>query len=58
MVLTCPPGRAPGGLELLGWQTLDAQNRRTTVRLSNHQYGLGLSDDLFRYLDVRARPHK
>lgn len=46
------PG-APGGLELVGWQTVDAQNRRTTIILSGHQYGVALGDDLFRYLDVR-----
>ena len=49
---------APGGLELVGWQTQDAQNRRTTIRLSNHQYGAPLGDDLFTYIDSRARPHK
>lgn len=49
---------APGGLELEGWQTQDAQNRRTTIRLSGHQYGVPVSDDLFRYIDSRARPHK
>jgi len=49
---------APGGLELAAWQTIDAQNRRTSVRLSGHQYGLALSDDLFRFVDPRARPHK
>jgi len=49
---------APGGLELVGWQTLDAQNRRTTIRLSNHHYGVALGDDLFTYIDTRARPHK
>jgi len=49
---------APGGLELQGWQTLDAQNRRTTIRLSGHDYGVALGDDLFRYVDSRARPHK
>jgi outer membrane lipoprotein-sorting protein len=49
---------APGGLELLGWQALDAQNQRTTMRLANHQYGVAISDDLFRFTDPRARPHK
>ncbi|NOW45639.1 outer membrane lipoprotein-sorting protein [Novosphingobium sp. SG751A] len=44
---------APGGLELVGWQTMDAQNRRTTIILSGHQYGVDLGDDLFKYLDIR-----
>jgi outer membrane lipoprotein-sorting protein len=45
---------APGGLELVGWQTVDAQNRRTTILLSGHQYGVPLGDELFRYLDMRS----
>ncbi len=49
---------APGGLQLEGWQTLDAQSRRTSVRLTGHQYGVALGDDLFRFIDPRARPHK
>jgi len=49
---------APGGLELLGWQALDAQNQRTTMRLAHHQYGVPMSDDFFRFTDLRARPHK
>lgn len=49
---------APGGLELTAWFTMDAQGRRTIIQLSGHRYGLALSDELFRYLDTRARPHK
>ncbi|MBS0255103.1 MAG: outer membrane lipoprotein carrier protein LolA [Proteobacteria bacterium] len=49
---------APGGLELSAWFTMDAQGRRTIIQLSNQRYGMALSDDLFRYLDTRARPHK
>ncbi|MFC4254073.1 outer membrane lipoprotein carrier protein LolA [Altererythrobacter xixiisoli] len=44
---------APGGLELSSWVALDAQNQRTTVRLSNHQYGLSVPDSTFRYRDPR-----
>ncbi len=49
---------APGGLELTAWAMLDAQNKRTQIRLSGHQYGVALADSLFRYLDISARPHK
>ncbi|HWU01844.1 MAG TPA: outer membrane lipoprotein carrier protein LolA [Novosphingobium sp.] len=49
---------APGGLELAGWDTLDAQNRLTAIRLSGHQYGMPLGDEQFRYLDTSVRPHK
>lgn len=49
---------APGGLELTAWFTMDAQGRRTIIQLSGHRYGVALPEDLFRYLDTRARPHK
>jgi outer membrane lipoprotein-sorting protein len=44
---------APGGLELNSWVALDAQNKRTTVRLSNQRYGLDVPDSTFRYRDPR-----
>ena len=40
---------SPGGLKLASWVALDAQNQRTTVRLSNQQYGVPVSDSAFRY---------
>ena len=45
---------APGGLQLSSWVALDAQNQRTTIRLSNHQYGVEVADSAFRYNDPRA----
>jgi outer membrane lipoprotein-sorting protein len=45
---------APGGLELTNWVALDSQNKRTSVRLSNHQYGLPVSDNTFRFNDPRG----
>jgi outer membrane lipoprotein-sorting protein len=44
---------APGGLELVSWVALDSQNKRTTIRLSNQQYGMAVSDDAFRWNDPR-----
>jgi outer membrane lipoprotein-sorting protein len=44
---------APGGLELVSWVALDSQNKRTTIRLSNHQYGLAVADNTFRWTDPR-----
>ena len=32
---------------------LDAQNTRTTVRLSGHRYGMSVSNNTFRYRDPR-----
>jgi outer membrane lipoprotein-sorting protein len=45
---------APGGLELASWVALDSQNKRTTVRLSNHRYGTPVADSTFRYNDPRG----
>ena len=45
---------APGGLELVNWVALDSQNKRTTIRLSNHQYGVAVSDNAFRWNDPRS----
>jgi outer membrane lipoprotein-sorting protein len=45
---------APGGLELTTWVALDSQNKRTTIRLANHQYGLAVSDNAFRWNDPRT----
>jgi outer membrane lipoprotein-sorting protein len=42
---------APGGLELASWVALDAQNKRTTVRLANHRYGMNVPDSTFTYRD-------
>ncbi len=46
---------APGGLELSSWVALDSQNQRTTIRLSNHQYGVSVSDSTFRWRDPRPK---
>jgi outer membrane lipoprotein-sorting protein len=44
---------APGGLELASWVALDAQNKRTTVRLSNQRYGMEVSNSTFNFEDPR-----
>lgn len=50
---------APGGLELVSWVALDSQNQRTTVRLSNQQYGIAVPDSTFRFRDPRpATSHR
>jgi outer membrane lipoprotein-sorting protein len=46
-------GSAPGGLELSSWATLDSQNNRTAVALSNQQYGVEVGDNAFRFKDPR-----
>ncbi len=49
---------APGGMELVNWVALDSQNRRTTIRLSNQQYGVAVADNMFRYNDPRGPSHR
>ena len=44
---------APGGWELTNWVALDAQNNRTTVRLSDQKYGVSVSESSFTYKDPR-----
>ena len=46
---------APGGLMLQGWNTRDAQNHLTTVRLSGQRFNTPVADTVFRYADPRRR---
>ncbi|AOR77083.1 outer membrane lipoprotein carrier protein LolA [Novosphingobium resinovorum] len=46
---------APGGLELTYWVSLDSQNKRTTISLSNQRYGVPVTDNDFRWNDPRPR---
>ncbi|HEY0269431.1 MAG TPA: outer membrane lipoprotein carrier protein LolA [Sphingomonas sp.] len=44
---------APGGLMLEGWTILDAQNNRTTVRLSGQRFNVAVADSSFTWIDPR-----
>lgn len=46
---------APGGLQLFGWTALDAQNKRTTVRLSNVRFNVAVSEGAFTFKDPVKR---
>jgi len=48
-------GGAPGGLKLGGWTAIDAQNKRTTVRLSNQRYNVAVPDSAFTYAEPRRK---
>jgi outer membrane lipoprotein-sorting protein len=48
-------GSGPAGLVLQGWTVLDAQNGRSTVRLSNQRYGVPISDEAFKWNDPRPK---
>ena len=52
MILVKDAG-APGGLELTSWVALDSQNKRTTIRLANHRYGVAVAANAFSYTDPR-----
>jgi outer membrane lipoprotein-sorting protein len=43
----------PAGLRLEGWSVLDAQNNRSTVRLSDQRFNVPVSGDSFRWIDPR-----
>ena len=46
---------APGGLLLRGWTAIDAQNKRTTVRLSNQRYNVAVPDTAFSFAEPKKR---
>lgn len=48
---------APGGLELQGWVAIDAQNNRTTIKLSNQKFDVPVPDSTFRWNDPRKKAH-
>jgi len=46
---------APGGLVLQGWNTRDAQNNLTTVRLSGQRFNVPVADSAFTYRNPTRR---
>jgi outer membrane lipoprotein-sorting protein len=48
------PG-APGGLRLEGWTAIDAQNKKTSVRLSNQRYNVAVPDSAFTYAEPKRK---
>lgn len=46
---------APGGLIMRGWTTIDAQNNRTTVKLTNSRFNVTVADSTFRWRDPRPK---
>lgn len=45
--------RAPGGLVLEGWTAIDAQNKKTVVRLDNQRYNVAVADSRFAYREPK-----
>ena len=48
-------GAAPGGLQLEGWTAIDAQNKRTTVRLSNQRFNMAVPDSAFNFAEPKRK---
>jgi len=46
---------APAGLMLQGWTMIDAQNNRTTVKLSGQRFNVAVADSQFTFADPRRR---
>lgn len=46
---------APGGLRLYGWTAVDAQGKRTTVKLSNQRYNVAIAPSAFTYAEPKKR---
>jgi Outer membrane lipoprotein-sorting protein len=46
---------APGGLLLEGWTAVDAQNKKTTIKLSNQRYNVAVPESAFTYAEPKKR---
>ena len=46
---------APGGLRLEGWTAIDAQNKRTTVKLGGQRYNVAVPESAFTFAEPKKR---
>jgi len=46
---------APGGLLLEGWTAIDAQNKRTTIKLDGQRYNVAVAENAFVYAEPKKR---
>ncbi len=46
---------APSGLMLYGWTAVDAQNKRTTVKLTDQRYNVAVAEGAFRFAEPKKR---
>ncbi len=46
---------APGGLLLEGWTAIDAQNKRTTIKLDGQRYNVAVAENAFVYTEPKKR---
>jgi outer membrane lipoprotein-sorting protein len=48
-------GSAPGGLQMYGWTAVDPQGHRTTVKLSDVRFNVGIPDSAFVYAEPKKK---
>ena len=46
---------APGGLLLEGWTAIDAQNKKTTIKLDDQRYNVAVPESAFTYAEPKKR---
>ena len=51
-------GSAPGGLQLEGWTAIDAQNKKTTVKLAAQHYNVAIADSAFTFAEPQKRARR
>ena len=49
---------APAGLRLSGWVAMDAQNKRTSIKLSNQKFNIPVASNAFAWTDPRPAKRK
>ena len=49
---------APGGLQLEGWTAIDAQNKKTTVKLDAQRYNVAIADSAFQFVEPQKRKQR
>lgn len=54
LAFTRAPG-APGGLQLAGWTAVDAQNRKTKVRLDGQRYNVAVPETAFTFAEPQKK---
>ena len=46
---------APGGLQLEGWTAIDAQNKKTTVKLDQQRYNVAIPESAFQFAEPQKK---
>ena len=49
---------APGGLQLEGWTAIDAQNKKTTVKLDAQRYNVAIAESAFQFVEPQKRKQR